>query len=276
MNTKYILFIPIIAVAAVAVLWFLNRSFDLGGPAISPTPTPSTAQENNIIVTAPVPDQKVESPIVVKGKARVFENTFSYILKDQSGNKLFEDHAMSNAADAGLFGDFEVRIPVPPGSPKNLIVEVFDYSAKDGSVADLVTIPVQLATQETAKVKVYFNNDKLDPQVSCNKVFPAERTISKTSQVAYIALFELLKGPTPEEKAQGYSTSIPENVRINSIKIENGRAIADFDYNLDYQVGGSCRVAAIRSQITNTLKQFPTVKEVTISINGRTEDILQP
>ncbi len=276
MNTKYILFIPIIAVAAVAVLWFLNRSFDLGGPAISQTPTPSAAQEKNIIVTAPVPDQKVESPIVVKGKARVFENTFSYILKDQSGNKLFEDHAMSNAADAGLFGDFEVRIPVPPGSPKNLIVEVFDYSAKDGSVADLVTIPVQLATQETAKVKVYFNNDKLDPQVSCNKVFPAERTISKTSQVAYIALFELLKGPTPEEKAQGYSTSIPENVRINSIKIENGRAIADFDYNLDYQVGGSCRVAAIRSQITNTLKQFPTVKEVTISINGRTEDILQP
>jgi len=35
-------------------------------------------------------------------------------------------------------------------------------------------------------------------------------------------------------------------------------------------------VAAIRAQIRETLKQFPTVDEVIISIDGRTEDILQP
>jgi len=45
---------------------------------------------------------------------------------------------------------------------------------------------------------------------------------------------------------------------------------------LQYQVGGSCRVSAIRAQIIETLKQFSTVKNVVISINGRTEDILQP
>ena len=50
----------------------------------------------------------------------------------------------------------------------------------------------------------------------------------------------------------------------------------DFDSNLEKNVGGSCRVAAIRNQITQTLLQFKTVQSVIISIDGRTEDILQP
>ncbi|MBU3925210.1 GerMN domain-containing protein, partial [Patescibacteria group bacterium] len=56
----------------------------------------------------------------------------------------------------------------------------------------------------------------------------------------------------------------------------NGIAKVDFDERLEFQAGGSCRVAAIRAEITETLKQFPTVNNVVISINGRTEDILQP
>ena len=52
--------------------------------------------------------------------------------------------------------------------------------------------------------------------------------------------------------------------------------LVDFDPQLEFQVGGSCRVAAISSQIRQTLMQFPTVKSVIISIDGRTEDILQP
>lgn len=65
-------------------------------------------------------------------------------------------------------------------------------------------------------------------------------------------------------------------MKIQKLTIENNVARVDFDKQLEYQVGGSCRVAAIRAQITQTLKQFPTVKEVIISIDGRTEDILQP
>ena len=53
-------------------------------------------------------------------------------------------------------------------------------------------------------------------------------------------------------------------------------AYVDFDEQLEFQVGGSCRVSAIRAQIIQTIKQFSTVKDVIISINGRTEDILQP
>lgn len=129
---------------------------------------------------------------------------------------------------------------------------------------------------ETIKVKVYFNNSKMDPEYSCNKVFPTERQIIKTSAVAQTALEELLKGPTDKEKAEGFTANINPGVKIQKLIIENNVAKIDFDEQLEYQVGGSCRVAAIRAQITQTLKQFPSVKSVIISINGRTEDILQP
>ena len=65
-------------------------------------------------------------------------------------------------------------------------------------------------------------------------------------------------------------------MRIQGLTIENGVAKVDFSEQLEFQVGGSCRVAAIRAQITDTLKQFPTVDSVVISIDGRTEDVLQP
>jgi spore germination protein GerM len=56
----------------------------------------------------------------------------------------------------------------------------------------------------------------------------------------------------------------------------NGIAKVDFDKQIEYQLGGSCRVSALRSQIEETLKQFPTVHKVIISVDGRIDDALQP
>jgi len=134
----------------------------------------------------------------------------------------------------------------------------------------------QLEESATMTVKVFFNNDRMDPEFSCNKVFPVERVIPKTQAVARVALEELLKGPTEAEKSAGFLTSIPEGAKIQRLAIEEGVAKADFNEALEFQIGGSCRVSAIRAQITETLKQFPTVNEVVISIDSRTEDILQP
>jgi len=130
--------------------------------------------------------------------------------------------------------------------------------------------------EEYMTVKAFFNNSEMDPEFSCNKVFPVEREILKTEAVARAALTELLKGPTEAEKTQGFFTSINLGVKIQQLTIEKGLAKVDFDEQLEFQVGGSCRVSAIRAEITQTLKQFPTVNSVIISINNRTEDILQP
>jgi len=100
--------------------------------------------------------------------------------------------------------------------------------------------------------------------------------VPRTQAVGRAAIEELLKGPTPEEKAQGLDTSIPEGARLRSLKVVDGVAYADFDEALQFQVGGSVRVMVIRRSITLTLLQFPTVQSVVVSIDGRTEDILQP
>lgn len=131
-------------------------------------------------------------------------------------------------------------------------------------------------TGETILVKTFFGNNNLDPQITCSKVFPVERIITKTQATARAAIEELLKGLTDSEKSQGFFTSINPGVKIQQLTIQNGIAKVDFDETLEKAVGGSCRVSAIRAQITQTLLQFPTVKSVIISINGRTEDILQP
>jgi spore germination protein GerM len=137
-------------------------------------------------------------------------------------------------------------------------------------------VMVRFWEQETQVLKVFFNNDKMDPEVSCNKVFPVERVVPKTQTPARAALELLLKGPLSMEKEQGFFSNINEGVKIQNLTIENGTAKVDFDERMEYQMGGSCRVSAIRAEITETLKQFPSVQNVIISVNGRTEDILQP
>ena len=131
--------------------------------------------------------------------------------------------------------------------------------------------------EEFMTVKVFFGSSQLNPEVEdCRLVYPVERNILKTQAVARVALEELLKGPTSAEKAEDYFTSINSGVKIQNLTIENEIARVDFDEQLEFQVGGSCKVAAIRYQIYQTLEQFPTIKSVIISINGRVEDILQP
>jgi len=135
-----------------------------------------------------------------------------------------------------------------------------------------------LAGQEkTAAVKVFFSNSEKDPQaLECEKVYPVEREISRAKPIILTALEELLKGPTQEEQEKGYLTNINPGVIINDLVIENNIAKVDFSEQLEYQLGGSCRVIAIQAQIIETLKQFAEIDDVIISINGRIEDVLQP
>lgn len=129
----------------------------------------------------------------------------------------------------------------------------------------------------TQIVKIYFNNIKFDPGLmDCSNVYAVNRSIKPTSAVAMAALEELFKGPTINEKSLGYMTNLNSGVKIQKLTIENGLAKVDFSAELEKDGGGSCRTAAIIAQIKQTLKQFSSVQDVLISINGQTEDILQP
>jgi spore germination protein GerM len=129
-------------------------------------------------------------------------------------------------------------------------------------------------TEEKTSVKVYFSHNQ-KTGIDCTAVFAVKRQVEAGSEKK-VAVEALLEGPTREEKSVGFITNIPENVKINNFQIEKGLAKVDFNEKLNKNTAGSCRVMAIRAQITETLLQFEEINEVVISVNGESEGILQP
>lgn len=247
------------------------------------TLTTEKGNKDIIKIKNPLPGDSISSPLRIEGEARgtwYFEASFPVKLLDKSGNVLATGIAQAQSDwMTENFVAFKVGINFAVVDNMDAVLVLIKDNPSDlPENSDQAEIPIKLmVSSETTTLKISFNNSKMDPEFSCNKVFPVERIIAKTETPARATLELLLAGNlTNEEKAAGFSTSINPGVKIQSLTIENGVAKVDFNEQLQYQVGGSCRVSAIRAQITETLKQFPTVSSVVISIDGRTEDILQP
>jgi len=241
-----------------------------------------------IKISNPRPNQIIESPLFIKGDARgfwFFEASFPVKLFDDNGFLLgiTTAQALGNWMTED-FVPFNATLPFTvPSAPKGRLILEKDNPSGLPEHADGLTIPVYFKeapeiSQEFMTIKIFLSDSRFvgEPYFDCSRTIAVERQVLKTLAVAKTATEALLRGATQEEINQGFVSNINSGVRIQSLTIENRVAKVDFDEQLEFQVGGSCRVAAIRAQITETLKQFPTVDNVIISINGRTEDILQP
>ncbi|MEK7195619.1 MAG: GerMN domain-containing protein, partial [Patescibacteria group bacterium] len=238
--------------------------------------------DNLIRVSSPTSGEAISSPVIVKGEARgywFFEASFPISVLDGDVTSL--GIGIAEAQDDWMTENFvpfkaSIVFKTPKYSTGTLVLKKDNPSGLPENDVEFA-LPVSFAAAGTQIIKAYFGNEAKNPGAEdCSLVYAVERRVEKTSAPARAALEELLAGPTDAEKNGSFFTSINAGVRIQALTIQNGIARVDFDETLERAVGGSCRVAAIRSQIVNTLKQFPTVKEVLISINGRTEDILQP
>lgn len=232
----------------------------------------------NIVVNSPQKGS-IDYPLILKGKARVFENVVSYRLTDSQNNILSEGFVMANAPDTGQFGDFNKKIYYKETTAKEAILKVFQISAKDGSEIDAVEIPIKIPAFDGPNLKIYFGNKNKDPDtLKCEQTYAVLRKIPQKVSTVDAALALLIEGPTQNEKKEGYFSSLPDNVNIKLVALDEktGKLIVDFDDSLMAGVGGSCRVASMKSQILNTLKQFDNVKEAIITINGRAEGVFEP
>src|SRR4030042_1102539 len=289
---KALIIIAIIVIAAAVVIglrlfsgdedtWLCqNGQWVKHGNPNAPMPTTgcgTPSPEPEVVITFPQPNQIVTSPLTVEGKARggnwFFEASAALRLLDANGNEIAISNIM--ATTDWMTTDYiefkgQIRFISPANESGTLVFKNDNPSGLPQNDKEF-RVPIRFNASQTMRVKVFFNNNNLDPQISCNLVFPVDREGPKTQAVARAALEELLIGPTFKEQNSGYITSINSGVKIQSLTIENGVARVDFDEQIEFQVGGSCRVTAIRAQITQTLKQFPTVTSVVISINGRTE-----
>jgi hypothetical protein len=249
------------------------------------TPCPGQQQppltEPDVVLSTLKSNDIITSPLIVEGKAKgyFFEGSFPVELVDANGNVLVQTtaDATENWMQIG-YVKFQSRISFDSGTNTNGVL-IFRNDNPSGlsENAKSFQVPVRFQPVERMSLNVYLNNDKLDPTKSCDKVFATSRQVPKTDAVARAAIEELLKGPSQDERRQGYYTVINPGVKIQALTIDDqGVAHIDFDPQLQANVGGSCRVSAIRSEITQTLMQFSTIKSVIISINGEADTILQP
>ncbi len=131
--------------------------------------------------------------------------------------------------------------------------------------------------KQLMSVDVYFGNSKQNTnQKECGKVYPIERITEEVRPPYRSAVEQLLAGPTDKEKKEGLFTSINPGVRVNSLSVNSGIARVDFSSELTKNVAGSCKVTTIKAQIEATLKQFPDIHSIIISVNGKIDTVLQP
>jgi hypothetical protein len=139
-----------VALASCLCVILLAGCKEAEAPAVTPVPTSLATAEPAISIDSPESGESVSVPIKVRGTASVFEATLLVAVRDSRGNTLCQVVATASEGGPGR-GDYEVEIAFPPpaGAMKGSI-DAFTESPKDGSVQDLVSVPVTIAAVQPA------------------------------------------------------------------------------------------------------------------------------
>jgi hypothetical protein len=121
-------------------------------PTATTEPTPSTEPTHSpvdhgplgpIEVQAPPRGAVVTSPVTISGTADVFEATVSIRILDAINNPIAQTVTMATCG-TGCRGDYSIDVPFSVKTEQPGVIQVFEVSAKDGSMIHVVRIPVTL------------------------------------------------------------------------------------------------------------------------------------
>ncbi|MBI2637037.1 MAG: Gmad2 immunoglobulin-like domain-containing protein [Parcubacteria group bacterium] len=101
------------------------------------------SESGSIKVTRPQPNTTVASPLLVKGEARGRGLAVRLRLKDATGAVMAEKSVAASAAEGSEFGSFGELLLFDDAAAGAGVLEVFSEGAFDGSVQDLVSIPIK-------------------------------------------------------------------------------------------------------------------------------------
>lgn len=97
---------------------------------------------NDIYLQTPWPGDAVSGSFRIAGSAQgAFESTLVARLKTAEGTVLFEEPITYNAPDIGELGYFDIAVTYSTTSASGTL-EIFHTSAVDGSVVDIVAVPL--------------------------------------------------------------------------------------------------------------------------------------
>lgn len=208
-----------------------------------------------------------ENPLVVYGRARTFENTVQVRVRDARGELIAETFTTS-IGEMGHHNPFVVRVWLTRSPGDSVIVESFEYSAKDGSVRSLTADTVVYPVQNTTLTLDF-------PTSECTSTVTVRRAVPGTVALARLLAEALVAGPGSSERTSGATSPFPQGSRVESVILRQGELTVDFNERLQ-NVGGSCAAQAIRTSVTRTLSRLPAVRRVVITAGGSEQLALQP
>jgi hypothetical protein len=235
-------------------------------------------------IELPTPNSTVTMPIHIVARGGTPGERVTVTLRWEDGIQLSHTFELLRGEDGRglLVTNFDWLTEGPPPTPTTNKAVLQIHTNAGGLIAEQPLTVFQYNDPTAQSVKLYWYID--EELVESLGRFP------RTTEVGTAALQELLWGPTPGNLAD-FSTAIPtpeevlaysgrgpdwgHRVTLKKLTIENGVATADFSKEMLAYGGGAARVAAIRTQITRTLEQFPSIRQVRILVEGD-PDALQP
>jgi hypothetical protein len=133
-----------------------------GSEPTGPSPDPSSASSERIVVTDPLPGSRITSPVLVAGEADVYEATVSIRILDATNN-VVADTFTTATCGTGCWGEFREKVRFSVGSEQSGVIEVFEASADDGSPTQVVRIPVTLVPGRTDAIAEQVEGTWTDP-----------------------------------------------------------------------------------------------------------------
>ena len=104
---------------------------------------PDPATSSDAVITAPVANAQVTSPLMVSGTIAAFEAVFQISIKDVAGNDIATQSGM--ASEGQTLAPFGESVPFTVTAATPACVWVFQISAMDGvSPVNVTQIPVTL------------------------------------------------------------------------------------------------------------------------------------
>jgi hypothetical protein len=200
---------------------------------LTATTTPAaTATQTAIAVAGPRSGDEVTVPVTVKGVASVFEGTVVIAVESADGSKTFCKTFTTASEGAPGRGSFEAQIAFPPpSSATDGRVQVYSESAKDGSVQNLVSVPIVISSEQPAIV--------IDSPM-CGGEVKSPITVKGTASLFEAALVVVVKDSLGQELA-----------RASVLASESAPARGTFSQELSFSLPGSSENGSIEAFSTS-------------------------
>ena len=232
-------------------------------------------EQNFICVDERLANSTLTSPFTATGTGIAFENTINWRLVGSDGSDFASGFTTASSSDVGIAGSFEIRAFLPWINaiiPKTGTLIVYEISAKDGLPIHEVKIPVKFDSAQT-DAHIYFSDLKASKAGECSKTVRITTKMPRTRLPVEGTMRRLLvEDSSSDLGSEDVMTQIPELVELKSLTLANGTVTVVFNEKLEDRVTDACRASAIRAQIESTLKQFSSVKNVVISVEGKTPE----